>query len=269
MLRLACVLAAFFTLTPAYIASLWLIDTFRLPGRRPLTIRYCRVLCALLRVRVRVIGSPAHGRAALILCNHVSWIDIPVLAAIGPNIFVARHEVETWPIVGITARLQRTVFVNRTRRQQTAEVNAEIAQRLAEGQPVVLFAEGTSSDGNRVLEFRSALVGAMTQVEPAHEVLLQPASIGYTRVQGMPMGRQHRPLVAWYGDLDFTPHFKEVVRRGPFDVTVTFGEPVPFDGDADRKAVARALEDTVRRMTAAALRERPSGGQAPQASQAA
>ncbi len=255
MLRLAYVLVAFFTMTPAYIAALWLIGTFRLPGRQALTIRYCRTLCALLRVRIRVVGRPAQGRPALILCNHVSWIDIPVMAAIGPNIFVAKHEVASWPIVGITARLQRTVFVDRARRHETASVNAEIARRLREGDPVVLFAEGTSSDGNRVLEFRSALVGAMAQVEPEHEVLLQPASIGYTRVQGVPLGRRHRPLVAWYGDLDFTPHFKEVVRRGPFDVTVTFGEPVRIDGSQDRKAVARSLEATVRRMTAAALRE--------------
>jgi 1-acyl-sn-glycerol-3-phosphate acyltransferase len=256
MLRLAYVLAAFFTLTPAYIAALWIIQTFRLPGRRRLTVRYCRALCALLRVRVHVVGRPADGQPALILCNHVSWIDIPVIAAIGPNIFVARHDVATWPVVGITARLQRTVFVDRSRRQQTPEVNAAIAQRLSAREPVVLFAEGTSSDGNRVLEFRSALVGAMTQVEPTCDVLLQPASIGYTRVQGVPMGRQHRSLVAWYGDLDFTPHFKAVVRRGPFDVTVTFGEPVRIDGSADRKAVARQLEATVRRLTVAALRER-------------
>ena len=149
----------------------------------------------------------------------------------------------------------RTVFVDRTRRQQTAEVNADIARRLAERHPVVLFAEGTSSDGNRVLEFRSALVGAVAQLDPAHAVMLQPASIGYTRVEGIPMGRRHRPLVAWYGDLDFTPHFKEFVRRGTVDVTVTFGAPTPFDSGADRKAVARSLEAAVRRLMVATLRE--------------
>src|SRR5581483_6626580 len=80
----------------------------------------------------------------------------------------------------------------------------------------------------------------------------QPASIAYTRVEGMPMGRRHRPLVAWYGDLDFVPHFKEFVRRGTVDVTVTFGEAVPYNGN--RKAVTRTIEAEVRRMMTSTLR---------------
>ena len=173
-----------------------------------------------------------------------------------PIAFVAKREIAAWPIVGIAARLLRTVFVDRTRRLQTSEVNSEIARRLTEGDPVVLFAEGTSSDGNRVLEFRSALIGAVTQLDIAQQVMLQPLSIGYTHIQGLPMGRQLRPLVAWYGDIDFTPHFTQFLRRGAVDVTVTFGQPIPYSGDTDRKKVARKLEDTVRRLTAAALRER-------------
>jgi len=256
MPRLAAVLVVFFTMTPVFIAAVWIVETFRLAGRQTLAKHYSRALCALLRVRVRVIGTPVHGQPALILCNHVSWLDIPVLASIGPVAFVAKQEVSGYPIVGVIAKLMRTVFVDRTRRHQTPEVNAEIAERLNEGHPVVLFAEGTSSDGNRVLEFRSALIGAVAQVDPVHSVLLQPASIGYTRIQGMPMGRQHRPIVAWYGDLDFTPHFKEFVRRGVVDVTVTFGTAVPYDRNTDRKSVARSIEAQVRRFTAGALRDR-------------
>jgi 1-acyl-sn-glycerol-3-phosphate acyltransferase len=255
MPRLAYVLTVFFATVPVYIAALWMFDKLKVPGRRPLTLYYCRMLCTLLRVRVRVIGNRAQHRPTLILCNHVSWLDIVVISSICPIAFVAKREVASWPLVGITARLMGTVFVDRTRRHETVEVNAAIARRLGEGDPVVLFAEGTSSDGNRVLEFRSALVGAVAQLDPAHTVMLQPASIGYTRVQGIPMGRRHRPLVAWYGDLDFTPHFKEFIRRGDVDVTVSFGAPVPFDSDADRKAVARSLEASVRRLMVATLRE--------------
>ena len=162
MLRLTAVLVVFFTMTPVFIAAVWMIETFRLAGRQTLAKHYSRALCALLRVRVRVrvIGTPVHGQPALILCNHVSWLDIPLLASIGPVAFVAKQEVSRYPIVGVIAKLMRTVFVDRTRRHQTPEVNAEIAERLNEGHPVVLFAEGTSSDGNRVLEFRSALIGA-------------------------------------------------------------------------------------------------------------
>jgi 1-acyl-sn-glycerol-3-phosphate acyltransferase len=256
MPRLLGFLIVFFTMTPAFIATLYVLEKLRLPGRRAISIRYYRTLCAVLRVRIRVIGTPMRGRPTLILSNHVSWLDIPVISAVMPIAFVAKREVASWPIVGRAAKLLRTVFVDRTRRHQTSEVNAEIARRLTEGDPVVLFAEGTSSDGNRVLEFRSALVGAVTQLDPTHRVMLQPLSIGYTRIQGLPMGRQHRPLVAWYGAIDFTPHFKQFFRRGAVDVVVSFGEPMPFDNGCDRKAAARAIENVVRRLTAAALRER-------------
>ncbi len=256
MPRLIFFLVVFFTTTPAFIATLWVLEKLRLPGRRAISVRYYRTLCAVLRVRIRVVGTPIRDTPTLILSNHVSWLDIPVISAIMPIAFVAKREVASWPIVGIAAKLLRTVFVDRTRRLQTSEVNSEIALRLTEGDPVVLFAEGTSSDGNRVLEFRSALIGAVTQLDSAQQVMLQPLSIGYTRIQGLPMGRQHRPLVAWYGDVDFAPHFTQFLRRGAVDVTVTFGQPIPYDVDTDRKAVARALENTVRRLTAATLRER-------------
>jgi 1-acyl-sn-glycerol-3-phosphate acyltransferase len=151
------------------------------------------------------------------------------------------------------------VFVDRIRRQQTPETNREIAQRLAEGHPVVLFAEGTSGDGNRVLPFRSALIGA---VEAAcneaglGEVALQPMSICYTAQQGLPMARVNQPVVAWYGDLDFFPHFAAFIRRGAVTATVSFGTPITCTADTDRKLMAKELETDVRRMTVNALRHR-------------
>jgi 1-acyl-sn-glycerol-3-phosphate acyltransferase len=155
--------------------------------------------------------------------------------------------------------VQKVVFVDRLRRQQTAETVRQIAQRLAERHPVVLFAEGTSGDGNRVLPFRSALIGAVEAAcsqSGLGEVLLQPMSICYTAQYGLPMARTDQPLVAWYGDLEFFPHFAAFIKRGVVDVAVSFGEEVAADASADRKAVARELEAVVRRMTAAALHQR-------------
>jgi lyso-ornithine lipid O-acyltransferase len=256
MPRLICFLVYFFSVTPAFIATLWVLEKLHLPGRRPISLRYYRALCAFLRVRIHIVGTPIRDRPTLILSNHVSWLDVPVISAIMPIAFVAKQEVATWPIVGIAARFLRTVFVDRNRRHQTKEANAEIARRLTEGDPVVLFAEGTSSDGNRVLDFRSALIGHVTHLAANHQVMLQPVSIGYTRTQGIPMGRQHRGLVAWYGDIDLTPHFRRFLSRCAVDVVVTFGQAVPFDNGLDRKTMARVAENTVRRLTAATLRER-------------
>jgi hypothetical protein len=81
--------------------------------------------------------------------------------------------------------------------------------------------------------------------------------VTYTGQHGLPMGRQHRPLVAWYGDLDFMPHIRAFIERGAVDALVTYGEPVAADGDMDRKAMSRRLEGTVRQLLVAALRGRP------------
>jgi len=261
MLRVVLVLSAFVVLTAALAAALGVMTLLRLPGRGKVSIRYSRAVCALLDVRITVNGTPPQHHAVLILANHVSWLDILAITATVPVIFVAKSEVRRWPLIGWVARARGTVFVERDRRRQTAEAVADIAQHLADGQSIVLFAEGTSSDGNRVLPFRPALVGALrealAQVDAGKRIAVQPLSVGYTGLLGLPMGRQHRPIVAWYGDRDLLPHLKEFLRRGAVDVTLSWGEPVEHENAADRKAVVRSLETAVRTLTAAALRGRP------------
>src|SRR5450830_1597683 len=259
MLRALFIAAFFFTLTPLLISVQWLLNKLKLPGWGFIATHFYRVLCRLLRIHIRVVGEPVHDRAVLFVSNHVSWVDILVIGSIAPVAFVAKREVADWPLVGIPARLQRTVFVDRTRRHQTSQAIDEIVKRLIGGTSVVLFAEGTSSDGNRVLPFRSALVGAVKEASSRAEsgILIQPMSICYTDLNGIPMGRQHRPTVAWYGDLDFMPHIKAFIERGAIDAVVSYGDPVAADGTADRKAMTKSLEGAVRKITAATLHDRP------------
>jgi 1-acyl-sn-glycerol-3-phosphate acyltransferase len=246
-------------MTPLLITIQWLLDKLKLPGWGVIAVGYYRILCAALRIRVRVIGEPVRNRAVLFVSNHVSWADILAIGSIAPIAFVSKSEVEKWPLVGTAARLQHTVFVDRSRRQQTGDAIGDIVERLASGTSVVLFAEGTSSDGNRVLPFRSALIGAVKEAGSRAEsgILIQPMSICYTSLHGIPMGRQHRPLVAWYGDLDFMPHIKTYIERGAVDAVVSYGDPVSADGTADRKAMTKSLEGAVRRITSATLSGRP------------
>ena len=248
----------FFTMTPILISAQWLLEKLNLPGWGFIASNYYRVLCALLRIRVRVVGNPVRDRAVLFVSNHVSWVDIVVIGSITPVAFVAKREVASWPLVGVTAKMQRTVFVDRGRRHQTGDAVSEIAKRVASGTSVVLFAEGTSSDGNRVLPFRSALLGAIEDQSGGGSILMQPMAITYVGQHGLPMGRQHRPLVAWYGDLDFMPHIKAFIERGAVDALVTYGDPVPADRDIDRKAMSKRLEGTVRELLVTALRGRPT-----------
>jgi 1-acyl-sn-glycerol-3-phosphate acyltransferase len=258
MARGLIVATIFFTMTPLLIATQWLLIKLRLPGWGVIGVYYYRFLCLGLRMRVRVVGEPVRDRAVLFVSNHVSWADILAIGSIIPIAYVSKSEVANWPLVGTAAKMQRTVFVDRARRHQTGDAIAEMVQRLASGTSVVLFAEGTSSDGNRVLPFRSALVGAVREASARAEsgILIQPMSICYTGLNGIPMGRQHRPTVAWYGDLDFMPHIKALMARGAVDAVISYGEPIAADGTADRKAMARSLEGAVRSITSATLRGR-------------
>jgi lyso-ornithine lipid O-acyltransferase len=262
MVRALAIGVFFFTMTPLLITLQWLLDRLGLPGRGFIARNYYRVLCAVLRIRVRVTGTPVRGRAVLFVSNHVSWADILVIGSLAPVAFVAKSEVAKWPLVGITAKLQRTVFVDRGRRHQTGETIAQIVERLASGISVVLFAEGTSSDGNRVLPFRSALVGAAEEAAKSGGILIQPMAICYTGQHGIAMGRHHRPLVAWYGDLDFMPHIRDFIARGAVDAVVAYGEPLAAEAVGDRKAMAKTLEGAVRRISTAALRGQPPRAQA-------
>ena len=260
MARGLLIAALFFTVTPLLISIQWVLDKLNLPGWGFISSNYYRLLCKLMRIRIRVTGAPVRDRAVLFVSNHVSWSDILVIGSLAPVAFVAKSEVRSWPLVGITAKIQRTVFVDRKRRHQTGDAIAEIAKRLEGGTSTVLFAEGTSSDGNRVLPFRSALVGAIRDAcrrSGDNRIVIQPMAICYTGVQGLPMGRQHMPLVAWYGDLDFMPHIRAFIERGAVDAVVTYGDPVPADRDVDRKAMSKRLEGTVRQLLVTALRGRP------------
>jgi 1-acyl-sn-glycerol-3-phosphate acyltransferase len=255
MLRLSLILGAF----AIGAASLISIQAGRraigLPPQPQVTRFFYRVLRRLLRLKVHLIGTPVVDRPVLFVANHASWIDIAAIGSTLPVHFVAKREVRAWPLIGLTAALTGTVFVDRNRRQQTPAVTRQIAQRLADGRPVVLFAEGTSNDGNRVLPFRSALVGAVSEAMSVLQgtVVLQPVSISYTHINGLPMGRQHRPLVAWYGDTDFLPHLRAYAKQASVDVLIAFGDPILLGADG-RKAATKSVETTVRTLTSRALR---------------
>ncbi len=254
MLRSAFILLVMAVVALFAVPLQWLSLKLGLPLRRLVPMWFHRTTLTLLGVKVTMRGAPAADRPLLFVANHASWLDIPVLSSITPLVFVAKSEIAGWPLFGLFAKLQGSVFVDRTRRHATPEVNREIASRLASGDPVVLFGEGTSSDGNQVLPFRSALFGAMQEaLDAGGRGYVQPVSVAYTRLHGLPMGRQHRAVAAWYGDAALPAHFMRVFREGAIDVTVSFGPAHAIGPGTDRKQLARVTETAVRRMTVAAL----------------
>jgi 1-acyl-sn-glycerol-3-phosphate acyltransferase len=180
---------------------------------------------------------------------------------VAPVSFVAKKEVASWPFVSSLARLQRTVFVDRSRRTAVGHTAGEIVQRLAAGDAIVLFAEGTSSDGNRVLPFMTSLFAAAKPSEKdgtiAQDAVVQTLAVVYTRLHGVPLGRAERPGVAWYGDMEMRGHAWELLKAGPLDVHVRLGDPQPLSSFVDRKSLARQSEAQVRKDVIGILRGRP------------
>ncbi|MCD1264909.1 1-acyl-sn-glycerol-3-phosphate acyltransferase [Shinella sumterensis] len=227
--------------------------------RRFLPRLWHRVACRVLGIRVRVHGVLEAKRPLLLAANHASWKDILVLGSVADVVYIAKSEVRGWPVFGILARLQATIFVEREQRQKTGEKVNEIAERLAAGEIVVLFPEGTTSDGNRLLEVKSSLFGAAASAVPHAPdgiVHIQPVSIAYTGLHGMAMGRYHRPIAAWPGDIELMPHLMGILRAGAVDVDVDFGERVDYTRTSNRKAVSRTVEARIRAMLGARLRGR-------------
>lgn len=232
---------------------------FGLKRRKTFPHRYHRFLCRLFGIRVQQIGKPVDAAGVLIVANHTSYFDILVLSSVARVSFIARSDVVTWPLFGKLAKLQETVFVERTRRTQTGEARDQIRERLLAGDTLVLFPEGTSDDGNCVLPFKSALMGAVEaeigkdESGRVRHVPVQPVSISYVKLHGMPLGRETRPLIAWYGDMDLVPHLWEAAKAGPIDVVVEFHAPMNVDAAGGRKALAVAAETIVRRGQTRAL----------------
>lgn len=217
-----------------------------------------RVVVKALGLRVHVRGGLSGERPLFVAANHVSWLDIMVIGSVAPVSFISKSELAGWPGIGWLARMQRSVFIERERRRKSGEQASEIGRRLTEGDVMVLFAEGTTSDGNIVLPFKSTLFGAAKLVLDegvAERVVVQPMAIAYTRLHGLPMNRLHRPLVSWIGDADLVPQIRSVLREGAVDVEVLFGEPFEFTRGTDRKAVCSRAEAAVRELHRRALRD--------------
>jgi 1-acyl-sn-glycerol-3-phosphate acyltransferase len=249
-LRAATILFVFFILTVAGIPWQLSAQRFHLKRRKTFPHRYHRLLCKLFGIRLTVIGKPVQDRGVLMVSNHTSYFDILALSAAANVSFVAKSQVASWPFFGLLAKLQGTVFIDRERRSSAGEARDLIRKRLEEGDALVLFPEGTSNDGNRVLPFKSALMGA-AELEidfdgHAMHVPIQPVSISYVGLYGIPMGREYRPLFAWYGDMDLVPHLWEAVKTGPIDVIVEFHPPLTVESSGGRKVLASAAEVTVR-----------------------
>jgi 1-acyl-sn-glycerol-3-phosphate acyltransferase len=220
-----------------------LIDWYAVPGR------WYRVSCRLAGISVKTSGDPmdtstAAASPVLFVANHISYLDIFVLGSLLRASFVAKSEVAAWPIFGFLSKVQRTVFVDRRARYAANQRDA-LSARLAAGDCLILFPEGTSGCGAQTRPFKSALFSVAAHEGDHQPVIVQPVSLAYTRVEFMPMGRLMRPFFAWYGDMELAPHLWRVLGLGKITVTVTFHPPVTLQAFGSRKALAAYCQSVV------------------------
>jgi lyso-ornithine lipid O-acyltransferase len=215
---------------------------------------YHRLVCRVLGLHVTVRGRLSAAHPTLFVSNHASYIDIEVLGALIAGSFVAKSEVKRWPVFGVLAQLQRTVFVDR-RVRSSAQQRDSLTGRLQAGDSLILFPEGTSNDGNRLRPFKSALFSAAEVRIGDAPLLVQPVTIAYVRLNGTPIGRHMRPYFAWYGDMALADHLWHLAGLGRTEILVEFHEPVTVEALGSRKRLAEHCEAVI----AAALARANSG----------
>lgn len=228
-----------------------ILGRFRPPIQLRLPRLFHRAVLRGLGVRVEMRGRPAHDGGVLYVANHLSWLDIPVLGSCLLGHFVAKSEVAEMGLVGRFADLQRTIYVDRNRRRSTGEQRNAVADRLTAGANVILFPEGTTGDGVATLPFNSSLFAS---VDSAPEALVQPISLAYTRIRGLPVTRRRLSEVVWLGDTGIGEHALDFLSLGQVQAEIVCHAPVRPTDFPDRKALARHCQAAVADGYAALMR---------------
>jgi 1-acyl-sn-glycerol-3-phosphate acyltransferase len=244
-------LVLLWTLACIPLQSLFLI----LPGRAKERFArfYWRGVRAILNIQVSIRGELTRSRPAIFIVNHCSWLDIVVLGSVLPACFVAKSEIAHWPGFSLIARLGRTVFVSRAK-TGVARERKSIIERLADGDNIILFPEGTTSDGARILRFQTAFL-AIADAPSRPDIQL--VTLVYDGINGLPIHRRDRPLISWYGDMTMPEHVPGVARLRSLHATLVIDPPIPAGSYGDRKLLAAALRGRLETNAARLRQGRP------------
>ncbi len=225
----------------------WLALRRHWPLRLWLPVALGRTLAALLQLRIVAKPAPPQQGPRLIAANHVSWLDIVVLCSVEPVCFLAKREVEAWPVVSNFARLQETVFVDRQRRRTIPAANAAMARRMLAGRPVLLFPEGTTGDGSALHKFHSSHFAAvrdlLAMASGIETVCVQPVAIRYSS-----------PAAAWTGEATLLPHLWSLLKGEQIRCDLAFGKPLAYARGKNRKAIAGEAASAIAFMLASMAR---------------
>ena len=208
-----------------------------------------KLLIWLLSIQIDLEGEiDTSNNSNLYISNHLSYLDIPILGSTFPMRFVAKSEVEVWPLFGFLAKLGRTIFISRNRSDSLDQKN-KIFKSLSSDEKVFIFPEGTTSDGNRVLDFKSSSFSALE----GQNLIIQPIVIVYSDLNGIPINRWLRPVIAWYGDMDLKPHLSKLASLRSIKARLIYLDKVNAKNFSSRKNLSKYLEKKIKKVYSSSL----------------
>jgi lyso-ornithine lipid O-acyltransferase len=200
-------------------------------------------VCKIIGIKTVVVGKPVKDRQVIYVSNHLSYLDIPATGCFLRASFIAKEDIAGWPVIGFLATIQQTAFISRSSSKAKKVANA-LDVMIKDGKNLILFPEGTSSNGEHVLPFKSSLF-SVSQPKGQKPIAIQPFIIELLDVDGTLVDIESRDIYAWYADMDFAPHIWEFMQKSGATVRLTFLDVIEPDPDQDRKELCRLVENQI------------------------
>ena len=197
---------------------------------------YHKICLRIFGIKIKTFGKVSINFPILLISNHASYLDIIILGSLFKTSFIAKKEISKWPLLGILAKLQNTIFIDRRVSSLKNQEN-QIIKHLNEKKNLVIFPEGTSSDGNRVLPFKSSLFNIFEK-NLNSKILVQTITIVYKKINGIPMNRIERKNITWHSNMDLIPNIFNVLKKLSIEVEIIFNDEFLPSKKYDRKKLA-------------------------------
>jgi 1-acyl-sn-glycerol-3-phosphate acyltransferase len=200
-------------------------------------------ISCILGLKTEIRGTPVHNQQLIYISNHLSYLDIPAIGSHLKASFIAKEDIAGWPVIGFLSRVQQTAFISRSSAKAKKVANA-LDTMVKEGKSLILFPEGTSSNGTGVLPFKSSLF-SLAHPKDMGAISIQPFILELIDINGQAITLENRDLYAWYGDMDFGPHIWIFLKNRGATIRLTFLDVIIPTPDQDRKDLCKLVESQI------------------------